>query len=218
MTRKSFTLIELLVVIAIIAILAAMLLPALNQARDRAKTAACVNNLKQAGLSIDQYCNDNDDWCLRGWMPGEYEDAAWGGVQWDNYLITKKYSTRKALYCPVLCSRPESILNVKAGFYMMQNFNSGSETWNSAGKRSRWKSPSRKVGVVDGNKFEFGDHWGGWYWYPFSKAETTVDARHSGATNVLWLDWHVSPLRIGERQPGSDGVDWTHSYDFQTTK
>lgn len=233
--KANFTLIELLVVIAIIAILAGMLLPALNAARKKAQAISCASALKQIGTCCQQYTLDNNDWVMPATLPFYASTASWverdywtslvspsdpcSGRFLNPYLppvssITAIGGRNSSLKCPAL----ESTSFVSYGMNETFIARSGANFYEAGMiKIVKVKYPSSLIHIVENLT---------WYtqngWYVFSGCrefsystnytESAMAFRHANTSNVLYVDGHVDSRKYNTFIANAGDMMWKKNY------
>jgi prepilin-type N-terminal cleavage/methylation domain-containing protein/prepilin-type processing-associated H-X9-DG protein len=195
LSRRAFTLIELLVVIAIIAILAAILFPVFAKAREAARKASCINNMKQLGTGIQMYAQDYDE----TYMPrAPFPSNHWGTV------IQPYVKNYGVFACPSNPSNQLQIATGADGGKVVQSY--GINSWIHNGPRplAAIDAPADRIMLGEHHSNGHNDFAGNWW------AAGTYNGvgypGHSGTMNLLYEDGHVKSKR--PTQTVSTKLEW----------
>jgi prepilin-type N-terminal cleavage/methylation domain-containing protein/prepilin-type processing-associated H-X9-DG protein len=220
--KTIFTLIELLVVIAIIAILASMLLPSLNKARQKARLISCVSNLKQLNTAVAMYMDSNKDYFLvKAWTDQYSKGDPGKGLAWDaqgrtiKLLIEYVGNNKNIFHCPAALAGVQSGKNTtlaggwgEPGRYRTDVENDGVLEYTDY----KTNDSSLYLGVkpilgrnAAGRKIEIN------WTYTMIDMDDPTEAlyRHGGRMNIGFLGGNVRSIKTQERE-GSDpyGNTW----------
>ena len=215
--QRGFTLIELLVVVSIIALLIAILLPALGSARESAKVMNCLSNARQIAVAMSIYTDEQQE-RFPAHRSASLGADAWG---WNDKLLEFGYvSTEDVFRCPTVeywesnknpgTTIPVAVTGREGLDYIPYGYNSfwlGYDPYNGAAhpsgrnytKRSDVKSPSDLMMVSD-SQISLQDTWATSMWYPNRRAGILegVSDIHDGKSNLSFADGHGEPEEADE--------------------
>ncbi len=221
LAHERFTLIELLVVIAIIAILAAMLLPALGKAKDTAKASLCMSNLKQCGLGFINYMDDFNGYSPAYhsnsfiwhyyFTPNGYPGCGYGGDYIKSFKDSGRYTaTTETLYasnrqeagilaCPSVNSYKTTVMDYGMNYWLREwagtHYTASPDTMKGFWRAAYIKKPS-DAALLSEPYDAYSINW------MVSVISSSANySRHNKNVNVLLVDGHVAPYRINDPDP-----------------